>query len=234
MDPRLRGQLGQYSAYRVLHRGGNELDRLRQAARAGLDAAEVDLWPRAGEVLVRHAKPFAPASGLLGRLAAFSGLGAPTLDQVAELAERTGIALFLDLKSDELRYCSGVLQILRRFDRASTALVSSQNWHALENVETLDPTVPVLFSVDTPGQWDAIERLRTDRPVAGVSINQQRLNRWMIVDLRDRDIRVFAWTVDDAERAVDLLEWGVDGLISGSIELLAAIRAPTVNPRRWF
>ena len=47
---------------------------------------------------------------------------------------------------------------------------------------------------------------------------------WPLIErLHDRGFAVIAWTVDDPDRARELIEWGVDGITTHNVEELAPL-----------
>ena len=57
----------------------------------------------------------------------------------------------------------------------------------------------------------------------GVSAAHWLLSPAIVAALRQDGREVFAWTVNQPERALTLVEWGVDGVISDRLDLLAAL-----------
>ena len=56
----------------------------------------------------------------------------------------------------------------------------------------------------------------------GVSCKHTLLDRRTVRSLHDRGLLVVAWTVDDLDRARDLVSWGVDGLTTHKVEEMRA------------
>ena len=220
----LRGQ-------RILHRGGNHLHKTRAAIKGGLEAIEADLWFYKGQVVARHSRSLGPLPILYDKYSVLPDLATPTLEKFARVAAHK-VRLFLDLKSGGTEFCLRVLEVLRRRGIVSSTSVSSQDWQALELLESMEPSLPLYFSVERPDQWQAYSRLHDTRFVSGISVHHTWLTPETIAELQGRGVRVNAWTVDDPRRAVELLEWGVDGIISNSMPLLSAMGASALSPMR--
>jgi len=69
------------------------------------------------------------------------------------------------------------------------------------------------YSIDVRAKLDLFLSV-SDRDVRprGVSCRHSLLSAPIVQRLRDRGLLVVAWTVDDADRARELVDWGVHGI----------------------
>ena len=81
----------------------------------------------------------------------------------------------------------------------------------------------------TPGNDNALANKLLDETVAlGVDIlspNHRSVNRGFVREAHRRDLKIIPWTVNSAKRMRELLQMGVDGIISDYPELLVEIHA---------
>ena len=56
------------------------------------------------------------------------------------------------------------------------------------------------------------------------------LSRDLVARARDAGLRVATWTVNDPARAADLLEWGVDTVITDEVERIPPASPPKRAP----
>ncbi len=123
-------------------------------------------------------------------------------------------------------------QLVREaIDEAEPWLVpaaSSQIWSVLRHIRRDLPEVPVYYSIDVRAQLDLLmENLRREEPPDGVSCRQQLLDADTIRTLRRAGMAIIAWTVDDPERARELVEQGVAAITTHEVEdIREAIRGP--------
>jgi glycerophosphoryl diester phosphodiesterase len=65
-----------------------------------------------------------------------------------------------------------------------------------------------------------------DEPIEGCSVANWLLDEAAVRALRERGLKVFAWTVDDPQRARELVSFGVGGIITNTVgPIAAALRA---------
>ena len=134
--------------------------------------------------------------------------------------------LFLDIKSATPLAADAVLALYH--DNASMmprTLVSSRQWRLLDQLGAAGTEMEMFYSVGRRSTIDdLLRRARVAPRPAGTSIRQTLLSAEVVARLHDAGLRVFAWTVNNRHRAEELLEWGVDGLISDDVDLHTALR----------
>ncbi len=197
----------------IAHTGGNTISRVADAIAAGADFLEVDLWVHRGRFEARHERAIYPLPFWFERWylrwAPRRPFGLKEL-----FVETDGRAnVFLDLKNGS----DTAARLLRRsLDEAHAGVqvaASSQLWYILRQVNELAPEVALFYSVDVQAKLDLFLSV-SDRDLqpAGVSCRHTLLSKEQVALLHDRGFRVVAWTVDDPDRAAQLVSWGVDGI----------------------
>jgi glycerophosphoryl diester phosphodiesterase len=71
-----------------------------------------------------------------------------------------------------------------------------------------------------------MNRLWHDREqlsIQTVGLHHAMLTPEVLAKFKDNGIVVYTWTVDDADRARQLIDWGIDGIISNDLDLLTAL-----------
>lgn len=198
----------------IAHGGGNSTDRVRDYVAAGADYLEVDLWIHRGRFEARHERrvrmlPLLFEKWYLRRVPrAHYGLV-----ELFEAAAGSSAGIFLDLKNGGAEAAGALSAILAEADVTPRVVASSQQWRALRAVNERLPQVATFYSIDVRAKLDLFLSV-SDRDVRprGVSCRHTLLTAPIVRQLRNRGLLVVAWTVDDVERARELVEWGVHGL----------------------
>lgn len=198
---------------------------MRQAVAAGADLIEADVWPRWNKVVARHERGVIALPLVFDKWYVRPEIRAITLQEIIDtVGPRQG--LYLDLKSDSRRYLKHISEILEARGVTERAAITSPHWDALQYVESLSPSISSYYTVIARRHlepfWDHLD----EHPeVNGTAMRHGLLNPALVEALHARRLKILAWTVDSPQRALELLQWGVDGIISNRIELLQAIPA---------
>jgi glycerophosphoryl diester phosphodiesterase len=204
------------------HRGSpqqareNTLESFRQALEAGLDGLELDLQcTRDGVLAVHHDFELEghPISSLDWTSLQQQAPWMPRLEQVLELAEGFPQAwLNLELKSQpgpsDGREAL-LVQALRAWPGRSRVWISSFDPLALIRLHRLEVGVPLAL-LYSEGE---MEELAPCLPLQGVHPHFALLSQSKVAQLKARGWFVVTWTVNQATRVQELLQWGVDGVI---------------------
>lgn len=208
----------------IAHRAGNELSRLEEALEAGVDYAEADVWLHRGTLEVRHDKTAGPLPILWERWSLKPGW-TPRLVFDALLAAASGRGrLLVDLKGREDGLGEAVAVAVKRA-AATDAVAFCGGWPHLDRIRDLLPQVPLFYTIGN------VERLALLRPrlareeIPGVSIDSRILTESIVSELSSSGVReIITWAVETSAAARRVLGWGVSGVISDSLALLASIR----------
>lgn len=205
----------------IAHGFGNGPELAREAIAQHADFLEVDLWVHRGCFEARHERAAYPLP-LLFEKWYFRRRPAVAFGLTDLLRETAGRArLFLDLKND----ASTAARLVRKsLDEAGAGVglaASSQQWRILRSIREVAPEVDLFYSVDVQAKLDLFLSImeRDDMP-RGVSCRHHLLSEELVERLHARGLAVVAWTVDDVDRARELVRWGVDGLTTHQAQLL--------------
>jgi glycerophosphoryl diester phosphodiesterase len=210
----------------IAHRAGNQRTTLEQAL-AVAHAAELDVHRFRGRIEVRHAKVLWPTSVRWDRWAFVDAAAPrPTLDDILERLPRD-THLWIDLKGFDRGLTREVLAATAGFDRLT---VSSRSWWILAPAHGRE-TVRPMRSVGNRFQRflaDASARRSPRRPT-GIVLHERLARPATVARLRDRG-PVVAWGAVTLERALELRELGVTGVIIDDLELIRQIRGHLGQP----
>ena len=214
----------------------------RRALAAGAPAIECDVQrTRDGRLVVIHDQTVDRTTDGRGHVAAlkfddlqrldagrwfgpgFAGERVPTLDDVLELVRGRAFVL-LEIKNGPIFYEGIEPQIadtLRRHGMVEAALVMSFDHPSVRTMREAAPDVAtgIIYSA----------RLVDAIPVARAADADALCPAWglltagVVAEAHDAGLGVFPWTIDDAEAMRRCLVWGVDGVTSNDVRLLAAL-----------
>lgn len=156
--------------------------------------------------------------------AAYAGEPIPTLAAVAAFTRANGFLVNIEIKpvpGTETRTGAAVaLDALALWrDAEVPPLLSSFSEDALEAARRVAPALPRALLVDRlPADW--LERLRRLDCVA-LDTNHRELTSDVVKEAHSHGFRVACYTVNDPDRAAELLGWGVDTVITDAVDLIA-------------
>jgi glycerophosphoryl diester phosphodiesterase len=198
----------------------NSAEALRAAADAGADWAEVDVRPTAdGAIVLAHDETM-------------GGLHVPStpLDQLRKahpplatikegLAAARGLrGLDIELKApipDPGSFFDSLARDLAQWE--SELVLTSFFVPLLEAARTVMPEVEL--GVLTASSYDPDGKVAMDS-AAGCSVvlpEHPSVSASLIAEAHREGKRVIAWTVNDADRIREFIEWGIDGIITDDV-----------------
>ncbi|MGI8927423.1 MAG: glycerophosphodiester phosphodiesterase [Tepidiformaceae bacterium] len=207
----------------IAHSAGNTVRGVRIALAEIADFLEIDLYVHEGRFEARHERRIYPFPLLFEkwylRLAPRQPYGlAEALREV-----RGSARIFLDLKDGGSR----AAQLVRRsLDEAPGAQLaaSSQHWPILRALQRICPEVPLFYSIDVQAKLDLMLAVSgRDLLPAGVSCHHRLLTATTVRLLHEAGLSVVAYTVDDLERARELIAWGVEGITTHKVKDLRGL-----------
>lgn len=203
---------------RIAHGFGNGRERVAFALQERVDAVEADVRLRRGRLWLAHGRAlpiwpcFVAGSFPLGEL--------PPM-----VAGKCG--LLLDLKSPRMkgnrrRFVEALAAALRAVDEPGSVRLCG-DWPLLDEMRSVAPELRTYYSVADRRRWRALlRRLRNDGSVRGVSMKAGLFDEPAARFLRDRNVEVFCWVIDDLAEARRVIGLGAGGIISDDLKLLAA------------
>jgi glycerophosphoryl diester phosphodiesterase len=223
------------------HRGAaalapeNTLASLEAAVAAGVDCVEFDVIERAdGELVLAHSAHETPEGPL-------------RFDDALAWFRDQQVALNVDVKG--VGFEERIVEALERHGLAGRAFVSTSRPPSVRRFAELAPGLPRAFSypedrlgvskspVAAPLVAGGILALRRALPrrIAGMltrsqataaSLHHALLSRSTVHRCHSLGIPVIAWTVNDAERVRQLVELGVDAVVSDDPRIFPATLRP--------
>ncbi len=232
---------------KIAHRGWsavapeNTLSAFEMAVKAGADAVEMDVHSTLdGEIVVIHDTDMDRTTDLSGPVSGktlaevkmadagsrfdsgFEGERVPTLEEVLDLLSARAIAI-IEIKGQGI--AEGVVRSINRVRAFDNVVVKSFNPEEVLAVQELDASIPRALLIGGRAAGDYARGVEIAHSVAGVGGGAASI-AWPIVSpelveaIHSRGPSVWAWTVDDVETAVRMLDAGVDGIISNRFDIL--------------
>jgi glycerophosphoryl diester phosphodiesterase len=208
----------------IAHRAGNHIKLLHRAQEIGADYVEADVRLHRSRLEVRHLKtmrwlpllydrhPWRLAPGWTRRMI-FDEL-------LAALDPSTG--LMIDLKGDEDELPGAIVDSIRASATQRPIIVCGQNWRLVDPFVGHDG----VRAVHSIGRQTQLERfLRGDRKTEGISIHMRLLSPDVVVRLKQRSPIVVTWPINSRAALKQVVDCGVDGVTTDSLEILEAVVA---------
>jgi glycerophosphoryl diester phosphodiesterase len=199
-----------------------------------------------------------PADPYEGTFLAVPATGVPTLDQVCRLVAESGadaVVLAVELKTnpswsaiDVARLTDGALGTLAAHALTGRARILGFDWRVLQAARATDPAVPRVALLE-PTTWQpgsawlagldpaAYGRGALGSVAAAREMSASWLSPWesmvtkdLVAAAHDADLRVVTWTVNDPGRMTELIESGVDGIVSDRPDVLREVLAGRGEP----
>jgi len=231
---------------RIAHGFGNSRRRLSRALSGPVDLIETDVRFQDGKMVVRHERKLGPLPVLIDEktglhLGSEHGLqlhlwrwyvalerNPLALQEVLSKAkDRRG--LLLDLKGEygdrEEALAQALAEMLERMGMEEQATICGQNWPLLGHLRAAAPHLKIHYSIDRADQLKAFQAMLEHDPIRRICLNHSLVEEPLIERLKGLGMTIYTWVVDDLRRAHELLELGIDGIISNSLELLGLLGA---------
>lgn len=209
---------------RILHRAGNVHDLLHLAGHPAVDALEADIWVMNGRLFAHHERPLGPL--FLSLRTFLGGVDRVPLEVILEAVE--GHSEFvIDLRTwfgDPAPDLARTLAL--QLDDFSHIHVTCEAWSIADRLREWLPGLHVAYSIRSERQMRRYLRDVDEgriRPTPVTVRHTLLRSREVLEGLRERAGVVGAWTVDDAERALELSAWGVDQVVSNHLTVLNAL-----------
>lgn len=197
----------------VAHNSGGSIEAILEAQINGADVIEADIVELDGVLYVAH-KPPLPFLGQRW----FRG---PRLDRVWVAASGAD-AIMLDLKEESLGYARLVVDFLEYRTAYRQVIVSSRSPWVLSYLRERLPNVVLLLSVpDDAGLASMQNNSALMKVIDGITVRHTVLTAEKVAWLREHDLLIFAWTVNDLERVNELIRMGVDGITSDNLAIVS-------------
>ncbi len=206
----------------IAHRAGNNLALAHEAIDDGVDMLETDVWPRLGNLEIRHLKTIGPIPIYWEKwyIDSIGGRQMRLHDLVNALPRQ--VRLFLDLKGLHPHLGKRVVRAIEEIQEDRAIILCGRTWRQLDPVGEL-PNVHVFYSVGDEKELARVWPKLQAQTHPAVSIHYRLLTEETITRLHDIGTTIIAWTVNDPAIARTLFAFGVDGFTSDNRDLLGAI-----------
>jgi hypothetical protein len=199
----------------VGHNSGGRIEATIESLIFGADVIEVDVVAVDGVLYSAHTPPL-PFIGPHF----FRG---PSLEQVWTASYRAS-AFKLDLKETSPEYVELVARFLNSRQPDRQLIAASRSPVVLAALRARAPETTLLLSVS---DTDALESLQASTGlqmlIDGVTIRASILDTETMLWLKEHDLLVIAWTVNDIERVNQLVYLGVDGITTDNLAILSLL-----------
>ena len=216
----------------IAHRGAsgeypeNTLLAIEHAIAQGADAIEIDVFAVQGELIVIHDHHLTRTTNGTGSIYHYSveqlmqldagrGERIPTLWQVLQLLQNTGLWLNIELKGENT--VEPLLALLKkarqelRFD-TQRLLISSFNHHLLAAIKLANPELKLgALTACLPLDYAAFA---SQLHAYAVNCDVGFINQAFVNDAKARGLKVYVYTVDQSDDIKRLQQYGVDGIFS--------------------
>jgi glycerophosphoryl diester phosphodiesterase len=233
------------------HRGAgsfapeNSLPAFEKAIKMGCDGIELDVRRSAdGHIIVfhdRHTYRMTRVRGNIHRLnlsdirslylkqSNFPLEKIPTLPEILDLAGKN-VLINIDVKKENFSnngFEEKILQIIDDFKCINNVIISSFNPFLLKKIALLNPKIHLGFIFRNRSSM----MMLNGHPVKSLHARFPILSIKYLSNLYQRSSKVYAWTVDEGKKMIELIKKGVDGIITNKPELYLQIKSElTQNP----
>ncbi len=210
----------------IAHRGAsvaapeNTLQAFRLAKEFGADWIELDVRRTADGVAVVHHDAHLEDGRRIGHMSADDLPGyVPSLAEALEACDGVGVHIEIKNLPDDPDYDSenlvadAVAGLIAAYLGPDRAVVSSFNVAAVQAVRAVDPSISTGLICGIVPPQQAIERACAHE-MAAVHAFDAMCDSTFVRSAHDAGLIVNAWTINNAERMKELLDMGIDGLIT--------------------
>ena len=214
------------------HRGAmgyvaeNTLPSIEKAIKLGVNGVEIDVFRCAsGELVVFHDKTLEKLTNATGYIEALDidsiqkievlgGYIIPTLDEVLDLIKGR-IFVNIELKGSQTAIKTN--EILNNYLKnnlwsSDKFLISSFDWDELKIFRKVNQKVPVAVITED----DPLDAIPVALELNAVAINPdyKTLNSFNIKKIKEKKLKIYAWTVNEIDDINMMIDFQVDGIIT--------------------
>ncbi len=210
----------------IAHRGAsvaapeNTLEAFRLAKEFGADWIELDVRRTVDGVAVVHHDAHLEDGRRIGHMNAEDLPGyVPSLAEALEACDGVGVHIEIKNLPDDPDYDSenlvadAVAGLIAAYLGPDRAMVASFNVAAVQAVRAVDPSIPTGLICGIVSPQQAIDRACAHN-MAALHAFDTICDSTFVSRAHDAGLIVNAWTINDAERMTELLDMGIDGLIT--------------------
>jgi glycerophosphoryl diester phosphodiesterase len=161
----------------------------------------------------------------------FAGTKISTLDEIVKMASARNAYIVLDLKElgtpeEENVRANEMKRVLELYDFHSLAIASCRNENQVKWFNWLLNGTTLQHLEDQPQKVDddrAFWKSQIQLHLNGFSLKQQTITPEFVRTAHKRLISIFAWTPDTVSDQMDVLLYGLDGIITGDVKMMLEI-----------
>ena len=163
----------------------------------------------------------------------FKGIRAPTLDEYLQVLKGTACYPVIEIKMDGI--AEQVIDAVKKADMLDIASIITFYPQAVKDVRRIEPKMPVAWLYAENLQDKGTAEENADRLAAFLIEKSKELDTKMLAlrhdmlseplmkRLQEEGIHVWAWTVNDPKRMEQLLDWGIESILTDKPDILAKI-----------
>ena len=140
----------------------------------------------------------------------------PLLEDAIRFAKDNNIKLNIEVKpvGYEVDFEKDIINLINKYDFKQNCAIASQSYEVIKNVKMIDPSIKTIFVM---GEYhgNVLDFIYADV----YSIDYNYLNEDIINNIHNGGKEVYAWTINKKEIMDELLELGVDNIITDNIGL---------------
>ncbi|MGI8632598.1 MAG: glycerophosphodiester phosphodiesterase [Solirubrobacterales bacterium] len=230
---------------RVGHKGadalvsGNTLASFERALEVGVEVIEFDVLPVGEKIMIAHDLHDAERPGVLTLDAVLEAFSRPPLDRVvfdcdikargAEPALVEGLRRHgLLPRAQVSTSIPAVLTELRRLEpaleRGWTLPHVTRDW---TRTWWAKPAIPIALELGRRRLPSVVRQGQDELRARNLWVFHPLITRRLVATTRELGLRLIAWTVDDPTRIGELVDLGVDGIVSNDPRLLSHLTGST-------
>jgi len=196
----------------VAHNAGDRIGATREALQFGADIVEIDVVAVGGRLYAAHDVP----NQYFGSVT-FHG---PSLDSIWKEAVATGIVKF-DLKESTPSYINLIISFAKRHPGDYQLVLASRSGAALQRLRAALPQAILLYSVATAEMLTTLNsNFEVLNIIDGVTIQYELVNQASMAWLKEQNLLVFAWTVNDLADVNALVKLGVTAVTTDNLAIM--------------
>jgi glycerophosphoryl diester phosphodiesterase len=216
------------------HAPENTLPAFQIAADMGCDGVELDIQEtKDGVIVICHDETVDRTSSGAGWLkdftleelrrldfsngnGAYEGIKIPTMEEVFDLLEPTGLTINIEIKTGIVFYDrieEKILDLTKNMHWEDRVIYSSFNHYSVQKIKKLNPDAKVgLLYADGPIDMPGYGRRLGVQALHPACYNLQYPN--FMEDCRKNDLEVNVWTVNSEEELLQCRQYGVNAIIT--------------------
>ena len=138
----------------------------------------------------------------------------PSLAEVLVFADENNIKLNIELKPNEhdFELEESVVDLINTYYRKDMCIISSLNYASLKRVKEYEPEMRTLYTLSLAS--GAIEDFEY---ADAFSVEASSINSKLVRRVHNAGKEIFAWTVNSEDSIYDMIELGVDNIISDEV-----------------